>query len=264
MLQNMQNKWMNVFLKDFFSVMDCKVTEEPVGMLKINLTEKMDKAFMNRPFYWQYMKSTGQIGKPMTWTLITNPNLREEKGEWIHFGTERWHQIQQFLSNLANFTLLFEQLNPTANTMLQPWLLLNCRIIYEGKQIKEEFFSFGINLIEGKMFGNMMEMLEKTSLAQTISDRCYTISPIIKIESGMKRIESFLDKHVEEQDHTWAVESYQLLEEELAMLHHFYLDAEDSSGKEDEARSLKNRLAPVITYEFMQGGLLYLQRNFGK
>lgn len=244
--------------------MDCEITEEHAGMLQVSLTEKMDKAFMNRPFYWQYMQSTGQVGQPMTWTLITNPALREEKGEWIHFGTERWHQIRQYLTEHAAFTLLFEQLHPDINTMLQPWLLLNCRIKYEGKQTKEEMFSFGLNLIDGKMYGNMMDILEKTSLAQTISERCYTISPMITLESGCKRIEAYLDDHVEKQDHTWAVESYQLLQEELAMLHHFYRDAEDLSEKKDEMESLKNRLEPVITYEIMQGGLLYLQDGFGQ
>ena len=68
--------------------------------------------------------------------------------------------------------------------MLQPWLIVNTLVRYKGKQSKEEMISIGLNLINGVMILDMMEQLNGIALDQSISDQCFTISPLIKIESG--------------------------------------------------------------------------------
>ena len=84
---------LNQFLQDYFVSHRCKILENNDGILKIQLTEEMDQALMNRPFYWHYIKKIGQQGEPMDLTLITNPNKKDVKGEWIHFGSPRLQQI---------------------------------------------------------------------------------------------------------------------------------------------------------------------------
>src|SRR5699024_2982570 len=146
----------------------------------------------------------------------------KQKGEWVQYGTRRLHQIESYLEEQAQYTMLYQSVQSTKKTMLQPWLLINYQLIYTGKHRKEEILSFGLNLINGMMTLNMMERLDDIPLQQAISDQCYTISPLITIPSGFLRIEKYVDQYLKQQNYTWAEESIRLLEEELAMLEHFY------------------------------------------
>src|SRR5690625_399342 len=189
------------FLKKFFNSNHCEIIEDTPGKLVVQLTIEMDKALMNRPFYWQYVEATGNTGQPKKITFIMDPNQMEKEGEWIHFGSPRLQQINNHLSNTSKFIHLFESLEVHENTMLHTWLLLNYCIMYEGKQKKEELFSIGLNLINGILVFDMMEQLEHLSLVPTISDHCYTISPLIKVSSGFSRIENYIHEYVMNQQH---------------------------------------------------------------
>lgn len=251
------------FLTQFFTANHCEVAQMEPGKISVQLTIEMDKALMNRPFYWQYMESTGNVGEPKKLTFILDPDKIEKEGEWIHFGSPRLEQIYKYLRNTAKFIHLFEEVNVSKNTMLHPWLLLNYCIIYEGKQKKEELFSIGLNLINGTFLLNMMEHLEHIELAPTISDHCYTISPLIKVNSGFLRIENYIHDYVMKQEHDWAIESLKLLQEEIAMIHHFYESDQDNKDEmEKELDDITARLEPHITYEVINGGMIYLRDTF--
>src|SRR5690625_4103954 len=241
------------FLLDFFKGHFCDVVVED-KMLKVQLTKEMDMALMNRPFYWQYVETTGNQGQPMELTFKLNPNL--DKGEWIHYGSPRFQQICTHLKKSGKFTLLYEMVDVQQNTMLHPWLLTNFCITYEGKQIKEEIMSIGLNLINGTFIFDMMEHFKKRNFKPTLSDRCYTISPLIKLTRGFLRDEKDIQEHIIEQDHQWAVESLKLLQEELDMIEHFFKDKEQELEK--EKADIMSRLQPKISYEVWNGGILYL------
>lgn len=255
------------FLINYFTSHHCEVIQNEPGILSVQLTIEMDKALMNRPFYWHYIEATGNKGEPKKITFILDPEKSAEEGEWIHFGSPRLQQINNHLGANAKFIHLFEELNVDKNTILHPWLLTNFCIIYEGKQKKEELFSIGLNLINGTFMFDMMQELEAASLSPTISDRCYTISPLIKINSGFLRIENYIHHYILEQDHTWASDSLQLLQEEIAMIHHFYENNDEENKQEELEKELEDihaRLQPKITYKVINGGLLYLQETFPK
>lgn len=255
----MQNDFLSSFLNTFFIQNNCAVDEMEPGVLSVKLTEALDKAFMNRPFYWQYMESTHQQGVPMELICITDAKKREEKGEWIQFGTNRLHQMVAYLKKQAQFTVLFQSVQTNVKTMLQPWLMVNYVVIFTGKQRKEMVFSFGLNLINGVMTLNMMERLEEIPLERTISDQCYTVSPLITVQSGYARIEAFVEQLIKKEDHSWAVESFQLLEEELAMLKHFYQNEKEDYEREME--DIRERLEPTIHIEVINGGMVYLKEH---
>ncbi|NBJ70173.1 MULTISPECIES: YqhG family protein [Clostridia] len=249
---------LNAFLYDFFKAHHCPILTNHDGVLTIQLTEEMDKVLMNRPFYWHYIKKMGYPGDPMQLTLITNPDKRQEKGEWIHFGSPRLQQIIRYLQQSEKYTKLFQQLNPNVNTPLFPWLVTNIKISYQGKHKRDELFSIGLNLINGVLKSDMMDLLKAISLETTISDYCYTLSPMIKLHSGYKRIESVLDQYVESQEHSWAIEALQALEEETTLLHHFYTEDTEDETMERELKEIQERFQPKITYQVVNGGLFYL------
>lgn len=250
------------FLLRYFTANQCEVVAEKAGVLNVKLTKKLDMALMNRPFYWQYMESIRQSGEPLQITFITDMKHRKEDGEWIHFGMPRLSQIYGHLQQSSQFIRLFEKLQVDINTLLQPWLVVNCIIVYKGKQLKEELLTIGLNLINGKMVLEMMDKLVNISLAPVISAHCFTISPLIKLESGFRRIEQFLNHHIMNQDQTWAHENINLLEQEIKMLKHFYEREKSSTEIDKEIIDLQKRLTPTISYKILNGGLFYLSKNF--
>ncbi|WP_042145911.1 YqhG family protein [Paucisalibacillus sp. EB02] len=251
------------FLENYFEAHHCDILSNQNGVLKVQLNEKMDRALMNRPFYWHYIKKMGRDGDPMQLTLISNQDSLEERGERIHFGSPRLQQILNHLKENERFTRLFQVIQANQNTALQPWLVVNIKISYIGKHKKDEVFSIGLNLINGIMKTEMMESLSDKEFGMKISDFCYTITPIIKPISGYKRILSVLDQYIQDLDHEWAKESLQELENEMNLLKHFYEGAydEELEQMEKELRDLKERYQPKIQIKVVNGGIFYIRGN---
>lgn len=246
------------FIVDFFAANQCEILAQHDGVISVQLTEELDKVLMNRPFYWHYINSIGEKGSPMTLTLITNPDRKNEEGEWIHFGSPRLQQIWNYLIEQEKYTLLFEAIHAEQNTALYPWLLTNIKISYKGRQKKAELISLGIQLINGKIIVNMMEELNKLDLKQQISNYCFTLSPLISLTNGYRRVESVVLNYIEKQPHDWALEAEQTLKEEIAVLNHFYQDNQNDKLLAKEIEELKTRYEPEIRLEVVNGGLIYL------
>jgi len=252
---------LNQFLSDFFIAHKCRLISNQNGVLTIQLTEEMDRALMNRPFYWHYIKKMGQVGEPQTLTLITDQGTSGKQGELIHFGSPRLQQIMEHLKINERFTKAYQNLaDVTTNTALHPWLLLNIKVTYVGKLQKDEVFSLGLNLINGMMKSQMMEYLYKINLQNTIPDFCYTISPLIKLKSGYKRIESVIKNYIENQEHKWADESIAKLEEDIELLKLFYINPSEEEEKQmkKEIHEIKTRYEPQINISIINGGIFYL------
>lgn len=259
-------KNLNTFLADYFTAHHCEILNNRDGVLQVKLTEEIDKTLMNRPFYWHYIKKMGRDGDTTTLNLITNPEKQEEKGESIHFGSPRLQQILKSIVENERYTKLFQSAPSTTKTALYPWLVINIKIKYQGKQNKDEILSLGLHLIKGLMYKDMMELLQKVTLKPSIDDYCYTIAPIIKMESGFHRIENVLDDYINNQTHDWATESLQTLEEELSLIKHFYTsDMEEDPNEEQmkkEINDMKERYTPKVTYKVINGGIFYLTDEF--
>lgn len=251
------------FLLTYFKSHHCDIISDQDGVVTVQLTEKMDRALMNRPFYWHYIKSIGREGDPMKLTLITNPDKRSEKGEWIHFGSPRLQQIIQHLRDGHQFIKLFQKIDVNQNTPLYPWLMVNVKISYRGKQKKEEIYSLGLHLVNGMMKIGMMDLIDQYPLSMTISDYCYPISPIIKIKSGFTRIETVLETYIHDQDHEWAKESLKELDDEVQLVRYFYNNSEDKEEQlNKEINDITERYTPSITLDVINGGIVYLTEDF--
>src|SRR5699024_10035871 len=120
--RNSMDKQLDIeqFLKRFFSANHCEVIQKQKGKLTVQLTKEMDKALMNRPFYWQYIEATGNVGQPQKLTFNMDPHDMESEGEWIHFGSPRLEKIYNHLRQTGKFIHLFEELYVNNNTMLHP------------------------------------------------------------------------------------------------------------------------------------------------
>ncbi|WP_066365750.1 YqhG family protein [Neobacillus fumarioli] len=258
----MQQQEIHNFLLKYFQANDCPILENHSGYMTVQLTIEMDKELMNRPFYWHYLEKTGGIPNPAKLTLITDPNSVPEdiKGEIIHFGSPRLHQIFASTKNLARYIRLYENHeNGSRKTPLLPWLCLNVKISYQCDRKRDVFKSIGLQLINGQMVENFHERLLNISLTPKIPDYSFTLSPLVKPKSGILRIENYLKSAIYQDDHSWAEEARKRWEKDLRLLEHFYEDIEEGNeAYETEKKALQEQYEPKIKISFINGGLFYL------
>ncbi|MGG3469978.1 YqhG family protein [Neobacillus pocheonensis] len=258
----MQQQEIHNFLMSYFQANDCQIVENKPGFLTVQLTIELDKELMNRPFYWHYLEKTGGIPNPMKLTFITNQEVAPEnvKGEIIHFGSPRLHQIFESTKNLASYIRLYENHRyGSSQTPMLPWLCMNVKISYQCDRKRDIFKSIGLQLINGQMVEDFHERLLKIPLTPKIPDYSFTLSPLVKPKSGMSRIENYLKSMIAEEDHSWAEDAKKRWEQDLQLLDHFYEDAEEENDSyETERQALKEQYEPKINISFINGGLFYL------
>lgn len=254
------------YLEHFFINNDCNIITKTPTYLEIQLTIEMDKKLMNRPFYWHYLEKTGGIPNPMKLTFITDSdNVPEDiKGEQIHFGSPRLHQIFSIVKEMGQSIRLYESTIPPIGQQvaLHPWLSVNYQVSFTCDHKKDYLYSYGIHLITGRIVENFQEKLEKIRFTPTIPDFCYSMSPIIKPVSGMNRLEQLLRSKIQEEDVTWAEEARLRWQHDLDLLNQFYVDVvEKPENYKVEYNALKELYEPVIHVDCINGGIFYLSPN---
>jgi hypothetical protein len=264
----MEQHTIHNYLVEFFTLNKCQIESNQDGKLTVKLTEDLDRLLLNRPFYWEYMKKMGQEGTPATMTFLSSSSFKDEKGEWIHFGSPRLHQIFRYQLKEGKYSLVYEK---TLKQALRPWLVVNVMIQFKGRLKRDELLSIGLNLINGAMVFEFMEKISGFSFSNMISDYCFTISPIIRIPSAYKRIENYLRQYIEEQDKEWAKDALQFYQQEKEIIDHFYQSYLEAASDEDkelikmrfekEQEDLKKRLIPEVNIQIINGGLFYLSER---
>lgn len=263
----MQQQEIHQFLEQYFLANECELLQNGSGFMRVQLTVDLDKELMNRPFYWHYLEKTGGIPNPMQLTLITDHKEAPDslKGETIHFGSPRLHQIFQSTKNLASYIRLYENHHFTnQQTPLYPWLCLNLKISYQCDRKRDIFRSIGLQLITGQMVEDFHDTLLTIPLTPKIPDYSFTLSPLIKPVSGITRIENLIKMGINNEEHQWAEEARNRWEKDLQLLNHFYEDEEEKNESyEIEKQALQDQYEPKITISYINGGLFYLtQKSF--
>lgn len=260
----MQQAEIHQFLEKYFQANGCELLENRAGCLSVQLTNELDKELMNRPFYWHYLEKTGGIPNPMKLTLITDQAVvpQDVKGELIHFGSPRLHQIFQSTKNLASYIRLYENKHSIGQQLpLKPWLGLNLKISYQCDRKRDLFKSIGLQLINGQIVEHFHDHLLTLKLTPKIPDYAFTLSPLIMPKSGIVRIENVIRTEIEREDHTWALEARIRWHNDLQLLNHFYEDDEENESYEIEKRALQEQYEPRIQITIINGGLFYLSNE---
>lgn len=258
----MQQQEIHSFLERYFQANSCEFVENGKGYMVVQLTNELDRELMNRPFYWLYLERTGGIPNPMKLTLITNSQEAPDnkKGETIHFGSPRLHQIFESTKKLAGYIRLYEvhKNMPGRQTPLFPWLGINVKISYQCDRKRDLFKSIGLQLINGRMVEGFHDNLLQIPLTPKIPDYSFTLSPLIMPKSGIARIETFLNRTIDDEDHTWAEEAKQRWQKDLDLLEHFYEGEENRESYDNEKTALQEQYEPKIVISIINGGLFYL------
>ncbi|WP_017472299.1 YqhG family protein [Amphibacillus jilinensis] len=249
------------FLVTYFTTNHCQVnSNKKDGTLNVQLTEEMDERLMNRPFYWQYVRKLNQVGSPLELKITTQYNKANKDRAYLSFGTERFNKICNDALSKGRFTKLYQSIAPRQQTALYPWLIINVKMSYIGKQQEEDLKSYGIHLINGTIIDQAFEWLEQKEWTTTIPDFCYPITPLIQVRNGYLRIEHFILEQLQAKQHQWAEASYQHLQEEIQLLN-YSKDREQSVDENHylkEKENLKAIYQPKISLQVINGGMFYL------
>lgn len=261
----MEQQDIHNYLEKYFQLNQCDFIENDQTKLHVRLSVDLDKRLMNRPFYWQYIETTGAEPQPMELKLVTEqPGEEKKDGEFIHFGSPRLHQIFQSTKALGGFVRLYQEVRNVQgpSTPLEPWLGLNMKVSYQCDHKKDILVSTGLHLINGKVVNDFDDALEKMALTPKIPDFCFTISPLIKPQSGLKRIETMIQNAIEKDDHSWAEEAEKRWQADLNLLDQFYENEQEKPESYDlEKEALRQQYEPKIKVEIINGGLFYLTKS---
>ncbi|MCR6110475.1 hypothetical protein HXA35_09055 [Bacillus sp. A301a_S52] len=251
------------FLTHFFKENECNITELSPKTFQVQLTKEMDKALMNRPFYWHYVEKTRAEPQPAILTLKTEHEDEKQQAEFIHFGSQRLHEIFRFVEKKGAHGKFYEGVNTSSQAIsLKPWLSLNGKISYKCHQKKEMFFSIGLSLITGEMLNDFHTLIDNRSYHVTIPDYCFTLTPLIKPATGISRIQNHIKKKIEHEDHEWAHAAEEKMKEDLSLLDIFYEDVfPKPASYEKEKEAIIEQYKPTIELSIVNGGLFYLHSH---
>lgn len=255
------------FVERYLHALDCQVIKQGHGYVTSKLSIQADQDIGGRPFYWHFQEKTGAEPEPLTLTFIFNQKAAElegVKGEWIQFGSWRLHQMFQSAKKHGRYVRLYEQVNTLASTRaLIPWLFINYRISLKSDQKKDIFYPLGMNLVTGQIIEHFDSILDQYCLTPKIPDYHFTMPHIFSLSSAIKHIETHVVNMMQELDDSWANEANMRLDEEIEIIHSFYVQ------EQTEDDTLQNRLLEVEYYrprieaEAINVGIVYLQSEPG-
>src|SRR5690625_1235888 len=253
------------FLYSFFTKRKAKILNNEQGLLTVKLTEKLDQKLMNRPFYWQYVKKLGYEGDPMTITFISNKNRKEEKGEWIHFGSPRLNQLFQMVIEDGAYAELYEQVNvQQSNIPLYPWHVCNFIVRYNGAYVNDELISVGILLTNGTMRFQWMDEIIDENFSDKVPHYCYKIPPIISIKRASDLIYQEIEQRISMKSKGFENKSLDLYEKEIELIDQLFQERDehfDESTKTNHKEQIYNRLYPEVKLLIINSGLFYLSKQ---
>ncbi|MFD1928013.1 YqhG family protein [Sporosarcina siberiensis] len=252
------------YLLQFFKENKCPILSNNDYYVIVQLTIEMDKKIMNRPFYWKYQESIGSEPNPAQITFITNKNKLEEAitGEVIHFGSPRLAQLFQVTKELGSFVQMFEEVPDEFGdkTILTPWLGINYKVSYYSDQTKETLYSLGLNLINGELVNNFQETIRTLKLDKDVSNNTFNLPYVIKPIRALERLDSTVEKIIQEDDHSWAEEAKIRRQKDEKTLEYFYAEVENKPEcYEIEKEAMKQQYESRIKIEIINGGLFYLK-----
>lgn len=257
----MYPKQIHNYVQQFFIENHCPILSNHDHYLIVQLTIEMDKKMMNRPFYWQYIETTGDEPIPAQLTLITNQNALTEKimGETVHAGSPRLTQIFSLIQEMGSFVQMYEKGKGNVETILTPWLIINYKVSYSSHQTKEMIYSLGMNLMTGEVLKDFQESLLTRPLSPTIPEHVFCLPYTIKPANAIDRLDDVLERVIRKDDHAWAEEAKEKWEKEKLVLDYFYEDIDDKPERyQTEQKALAEQYEAKIQIDVMNGGLFYL------
>jgi len=287
----MDQTWVRNYIEEYLTIHQCDFIEKAPSHFQVKLSIDVDKDLTNRPYYWTFIDRTGTEPETLTMNFIFDPDHAPDiRGEVVKFGSRRLQQIFQSAKQRGKIVRLYQQTQNLPNARfrnhqkdkisnLNPWLGVNYKIEFISDKKKDLFLSLGINLGNGKMKNNFLNLIKNTHLTPVLPSNVSTIPPFLTFREAKLQLEEWILGEIDKEDFTWAVQAKQRLEQELEQIEKFYQsyasEFEDYKNEEEKNEIQKNRTldkdkrineikwqySPKINVQPINYGIFYLEQS---
>lgn len=234
------------YVERYLDAFSSHISESHPAYLTVKLPVEVDKDIGNRPFYWSWVERMNIPPQPMVLTFVFDPERVPEgvRGEHLHFGAGRLHQIFQSACKHGRFVCLYEERPKPADpasrrsAALTPWLCLNVKVSFVCDKKRDLLLSLGINLYQPRLVHGFYPFLRRLKLAPSIPSYHYLLERRISLEDAAAMAEQEVRRGIDGEDPAWAEQARERLREELEILEEYYrhLPREEAEGGEPKDR----------------------------
>ncbi|MCS1350711.1 YqhG family protein [Mechercharimyces sp. CAU 1602] len=261
------------FTKQYLSAYNCEICTEASAALTTRLSVEVDKELMNRPFYWMYVDKMGLSPQPATLTFSFDGSIPEGhvRAEYLFYGSPRFSKMLSAAQQPHPFVRLYEDTkvgenhihSPSHSLPYLPYLGINYKVSYVCDQKKEELYTLGVNLHSGQLESEFYARIKDRKWSGKLPPYRHTITPQLTLLQGVGLLEQYIETHIQEQQHPWASEAQNWLEQELLQLERYYEgvseDNEKHAEKSQRVRDAFRQYHPRIEVSIVNAGLFYLE-----
>ncbi|WP_404403770.1 YqhG family protein [Jeotgalibacillus malaysiensis] len=173
------------------------IVTESSGKAAVQLTEQLDRKFMNRPFYWHYRDALHQPGDPLH-IIITDSTGAEMHKDVIQIYPD--HPIFQSIFHSAQienrFYTAYE--NTEALRELFPWMTIDLTAEAVPPGSASIRFNGRMSLMTGRMVMSNLNTLEDILTADRPNGSILRPHKI-PYETSLNRLNHQLEKYIEDQ-----------------------------------------------------------------
>ncbi|SDI95775.1 YqhG family protein [Salimicrobium halophilum] len=245
------------FVKQFYQLFGARWEETADEEWEVTLTKELDKALMNRPFYWHYIEKMNAEGVPSKLTYTTT----DQKGKlFIHAGSPHLHKLYTYTTNKGRKTTVYEKTTDNRRKEgLHPWLLCHFSITYKGITRTVQCLNIGIHLLTGAFRWNFLSHIRNYEWESEPSYYTYPIRPIIPEKNAVKRLTSYMEDHIGKQKHEWAERALEKRETEKRIIEEFHKkEGMDMNWYTQQHEELQRRLEPAVYLQEENRGIFYM------
>ncbi|MCM3747203.1 YqhG family protein [Paenibacillus pasadenensis] len=194
--------------------------------------------------------------------------------EDLYFGSRKLDQLFEAARVGGSYVYLFQEperrsLNPFDSIAYTAWLGVNLRVEFACDMKREEIHSYGISLATGNIQENFHERLSSLRLTPKLPANVHTARNGFTLARALATVEAHLEKKLRGADFSWAEGAARRLEEELAILAHYYekmLESAEDEHKdaiaaqyETKRQEIRWQYEPRVTVSAINCGVFHLE-----
>lgn len=271
----------------YLNYTQCTILEKSDVHVLVKLSEEADRALTNRHFYWGFVDRTSAPAETMTFVFVFDRqkyiHFCESKRhhaltttpyrvEHLYWGGQMFERIVQAIQQRGQVVNLFEAYSHGQPVSLHTFLVVHCKIRFCCDRQREQLQSLAISLCSGHIvnpFASLMDHIPwSTQLPAYTSLEAHHIS----LNEALARLEKQIRGIVSATDAQWAQEAKHRMQEELAVMNHYY-EPLLADVEEDEERAaitqqylarqkeIEAQYAPRIEVSVINGGLFHLSEQ---
>jgi hypothetical protein len=198
--------------------------------------------------------------------------------EELFFGSRRLEQIFGSVKADGRCVNMFEETDRELrkerfadSLAFSSWLCVNYKVELECDMKRDEFHSFGIHLLDGRIVEGFYDRLQPLKLTPKLPANVHVRPNVFTLTKAAGMLETFLEKKLKSYDHQWADEAKERQAEEQERIRGYYesmLQPMEDDKKTEVQEEYDNRLEelnwqyePRIRASVINCGIFHLRED---